>query len=113
MSAFDRDRRKCFEKLKQKKNYHFQYSWFHQGLQEGEIRPNWPTLVLKWFLNKFKGDTVYGFLFDYKMDSAPKIIKGFYNVNEVIENWLQYWVIYCCIQEKILALPQWLIFDGN
>jgi AraC-like DNA-binding protein len=30
------------------------------------------------------GDTVYGFLFDYKMDFARKLLdSGSYNVNEV------------------------------
>jgi AraC-like DNA-binding protein len=32
------------------------------------------------------GDTVYGFLFDYKMDFARKLLdSGSYNVNEVLK----------------------------
>jgi AraC-like DNA-binding protein len=39
---------------------------------------------LKMGFKQIYGDTVYGFLFDYKMDSARKLLdSGSYNVNEV------------------------------
>jgi AraC-like DNA-binding protein len=38
---------------------------------------------LKMGFKQIYGDTVYGFLFDYKMDFAKLLDSGSYNVNEV------------------------------
>jgi len=54
------------------------------GLQELADEIGLPIKKLKMGFKQIYGDTVYGFLFDYKMDSARKLLdSGSYNVNEV------------------------------
>lgn len=54
------------------------------GLQELADEIGLPLKKLKMGFKQIYGDTVYGFLFDYKMDSARKLLdSGSYNVNEV------------------------------
>jgi AraC-like DNA-binding protein len=54
------------------------------GLQELADEVGLPLKKLKMGFKQIYGDTVYGFLFDYKMDSARKLLdSGSYNVNEV------------------------------
>ena len=54
------------------------------GLQELADEVGLTLKKLKMGFKQIYGDTVYGFLFDYKMDSARKLLdSGSYNVNEV------------------------------
>lgn len=54
------------------------------GLQELADEIGLSLKKLKMGFKQIYGDTVYGFLFDYKMDSARKLLdSGSYNVNEV------------------------------
>jgi AraC-like DNA-binding protein len=54
------------------------------GLQELADQIGLTLKKLKMGFKQIYGDTVYGFLFDYKMDSARKLLdSGSYNVNEV------------------------------
>jgi AraC-like DNA-binding protein len=54
------------------------------GLQELADEIGLTLKKLKMGFKQIYGDTVYGFLFDYKMDSARKLLdSGSYNVNEV------------------------------
>ena len=54
------------------------------GLQELADQVGLNLKKLKMGFKQIYGDTVYGFLFDYKMDSARKLLdSGSYNVNEV------------------------------
>jgi AraC-like DNA-binding protein len=54
------------------------------GLQQLADQIGLPLKKLKVGFRQLYGDTVYGFLFDYKMDYARKLLdSGTYNVNEV------------------------------
>jgi AraC-like DNA-binding protein len=54
------------------------------GLQELADKVGLNLKKLKMGFKQIYGDTVYGFLFDYKMDYARKLLdSGSYNVNEV------------------------------
>jgi AraC-like DNA-binding protein len=54
------------------------------GLQELADQVGLNLKKLKMGFKQIYGDTVYGFLFDYKMDFARKLLdSGSYNVNEV------------------------------
>ena len=54
------------------------------GLQEHADQVGLNLNKLKMCFKQIYGDTVYGFLFDYKMDFARKLLdSGSYNVNEV------------------------------
>ncbi|MNQ11537.1 Regulatory protein PchR [compost metagenome] len=54
------------------------------GLQELADEISLNLKKLKMGFKQIYGDTVYGFLFDYKMDFARKLLdSGSYNVNEV------------------------------
>ena len=54
------------------------------GLQELADKVGLTLKKLKMGFKQIYGDTVYGFLFDYKMDYARKLLdSGSYNVNEV------------------------------
>ena len=54
------------------------------GLQELADEIGLNLNKLKMGFKQIYGDTVYGFLFDYKMDFARKLLdSGSYNVNEV------------------------------
>jgi AraC-like DNA-binding protein len=54
------------------------------GLQELADEVGLTLKKLKMGFKQIYGDTVYGFLFDYKMESARKLLdSGSYNVNEV------------------------------
>ena len=54
------------------------------GLQELADEIGLNLKKLKMGFKQIYGDTVYGFLFDYKMDFARKLLdSGSYNVNEV------------------------------
>jgi AraC-like DNA-binding protein len=54
------------------------------GLQELADAVGLTLKKLKMGFKQIYGDTVYGFLFDYKMDYARKLLdSGTYNVNEV------------------------------
>lgn len=54
------------------------------GLQELADQVNLNLKKLKMGFKQIYGDTVYGFLFDYKMEYARKLLdSGSYNVNEV------------------------------
>jgi len=54
------------------------------GLQELADHVGLNLKILKMGFKQIYGDTVYGFLFDYKMDFARKLLdSGSYNVNEV------------------------------
>ena len=54
------------------------------GLDELSVQVGLSLKKLKMGFKQIYGDTVYGFLFDYKMDSARKLLdSGSYNVNEV------------------------------
>ena len=54
------------------------------GLEELSEQVNLSLKKLKMGFKQIYGDTVYGFLFDYKMDYARQLLdSGSYNVNEV------------------------------
>ena len=54
------------------------------GLQQLSDQVGLNLKKLKMGFKQIYGDTVYGFLFDYKMDYARKLLdSGSYNVNEV------------------------------
>ena len=54
------------------------------GLEELSEKVGLSLKKLKMGFKQIYGDTVYGFLFDYKMDYARQLLdSGSYNVNEV------------------------------
>jgi AraC-like DNA-binding protein len=57
--------------------------WLNHSLQELADEIGLNLKKLKMGFKQIYGDTVYGFLFDYKMDLPENYLTGSYNVNEV------------------------------